>query len=387
MSRMRLRPLLANVGAVTLLAGCSGGASTPITVPNAVPPPANQLSGTAAASPQSADPGFTLAATGDVLIHPALTDQATVDGGGKRDYRQLLAGVKATISGADLAICHLETPLAPANGPFKGYPEFSAPPEITTALADTGYDDCSTASNHTLDMGDGGVNRTLDALDAAGIKHTGSARSEKEAKTPLILDVKGVKVGHVSYTFGFNGKKLPADKPWLSNTLDADAVIAAAKAARKAGAQVVVASLHWGTEFVQDPTAEQRRIAQKLLGDPNIDLIIGHHAHVVQPIEKINGKWVAYGLGNHIARHSDPRGTTEEGVLARFHFVRSGSGWTVDKAEYVPTFVDLGPPIRLRDLSKPDGVDKNRLDQALRRTDQVVLSRGAGPQGLTRPGK
>jgi poly-gamma-glutamate synthesis protein (capsule biosynthesis protein) len=96
---------------------------------------------------------------------------------------------------------------------------------------------------------------------------------------------------------------------------------------------------------------------------------------------------VAYGLGNHIARHSDPRGTTEEGVLARFHFVRSGSGWTVDKAEYVPTVVDLGPPIRLRDLSKPDGVDKNRLDQALRRTDQVVLSRGAGPQGLTRPGK
>jgi poly-gamma-glutamate synthesis protein (capsule biosynthesis protein) len=254
-------------------------------------------------------------------------------------------------------------------------------------LADTGYDDCSTASNHTLDMGDAGVTRTLDTLDAAKIKHTGSARSEKEAKTPLVFDVRGVKVGHVSYAFGFNGKKLPADEPWLANTLAADDVIASAKAARAAGAKVVVASLHWGTEYVQEPTAEQRRIAQKLLNDPNIDLIIGHHAHVVQPFEKINGKWVAYGMGNLIARHSEPKGITEEGVIARFHFTPKGSGWTVDKAEYVPTLIDLGSPIRLLDLSQPGTGAPDRRTEALKHTDQIVLSRGAGDQGLTRPGK
>lgn len=377
------RLLLVGLSAVTIVAGCAAQSSpdTGISVPK--PTSQNGLSNPSA----SADPGFTLVATGDVLIHPALTDQATQDGNGKRDYGPLFSGVKTTISAADLAICHLEVPLAPAEGPFKGYPEFNSPPEVATALAETGYDDCSTASNHTLDMKEAGVFRTLDTLDEARIKHTGSARSKKEAETPLVLDVRGVKVGHVSYTFGFNGKQLPADKPWLSNTLSADAVIAGAKAARKAGADVVVASIHWGTEYVHEPTAEQRRIAQKLLGDPNIDLIIGHHAHVVQPFEKINGKWVAYGLGNHIAKHSEPRGVTEEGAIARFHFVRDGSKWTVDKAEYVPTLIDLGPPIRLLDLSKADSGELARRNEALKRTDQVVLSRGAEAQGLTRQGK
>nr|WP_042190798.1 CapA family protein [Kibdelosporangium sp. MJ126-NF4]CEL19597.1 lipoprotein [Kibdelosporangium sp. MJ126-NF4]CTQ94604.1 lipoprotein [Kibdelosporangium sp. MJ126-NF4] len=378
------RSLLATCCATALIAAaCSTGtaADPKISVPDA-PSAEGLASGTA--KPEA--PGFTVVATGDVLIHPALTDQATQDGGGKRDYRQIFAGIKPVISGADLAICHLETPLAAPEGPFKGYPEFSAPPEVAAALADTGYDDCSTASNHTLDVGEAGVARTLDTLDKAGIKHTGSARSADEAKAPLIIDVKGTKVGHVSYTFGFNGKLLPAGKSWLSNTLKADDVIAAAKAAKAAGAEVVIASLHWGTEFVHPPIPSQTKDAQKLLNDPNIDLIIGHHAHVVQPFEKVNGKWVAYGLGNLIARHSDPRGVSEEGAIARFHFARSGSGWAVDKAEYLPTLINLGPPIRLVDLTQGSAGDA-RQSEAAKRTDDVILSRDAGKQGLTRPGK
>ncbi|MDQ0382070.1 CapA family protein [Amycolatopsis thermophila] len=368
---MRIRSVLAALAAVPLLASCSGSGGDPAG------------GGTSAAVTPRADSGFTVAATGDVLIHPALTDQATSDGGGTRDYRPLLAAIAPEISSADLGVCHLETPLAPADGPFEGYPEFSAPPEIAGALAATGYDDCSTASNHTLDQGVEGVNRTLDELDAAGIRHTGSARSRQEAATPLVLDVHGVKVGHVSATFGFNGKKPPAGKQWVSNTLDADAVLASARAARAAGAEVVIASLHWGTEFQHEPTASQRQIAQRLLGDPAVDLIIGHHAHVVQPIEKINGKWVAYGLGNSIAKHDEPRGTTEEGLIGRFHFTRSGTGWTVDHAEYVPTVIDLGPPIRLRTADDP-ALAPARAAQAVARTDGIVLSRGAGGQGLTR---
>lgn len=379
------RLLLAVLSAVVLIAGCATPQSpgTGISVPH----PTQVQQGLSGPSAQQGEPGFTLVASGDVLIHPALTDQALVDGNNQRDYRKLFAGVKSTVSGADLAICHLEVPLAPAAGPFKGYPEFSSPPEVAEALADTGYDDCSTASNHTLDMKEAGVSRTLDVLDEAKIKHTGSARSEKEANTPLVLDVKGVKVGHVSYTFGFNGKQLPAGKPWLSNTINADKVIAEAKAARAAGAEIVVASLHWGTEYVHEPTADQRRTAQKLLGDPSIDLIIGHHAHVVQPIEKINGKWVVYGMGNSIAKHSEPKGVTEEGIITRFHFAKNGQAWTVDRAEYIPTLIDLGPPIRLLDLSIPNTGEANRRSEAIRRTDEIVLSRQAGTQGLVRAGK
>jgi poly-gamma-glutamate capsule biosynthesis protein CapA/YwtB (metallophosphatase superfamily) len=383
MARMR-RILFATLSAVSLVAGCGTGEQDPkISVPSSPPDLKNPIANET--TQQNALPGFTLVATGDVLIHPALTEQAEQDGGGQRDYRQIFAGVKPAISGADLALCHLEVPLAPAAGPFKGYPEFNAPPEVATALKDAGYDGCSTASNHTLDMGETGVARTLDTLDSAGIKHTGSARDAAEARKPLIYEVAGAKVGHVSYTFGFNGKQLPAGKPWLSNTLKADDVIASAKAAKAAGAEVVVASLHWGTEFVHEPTAAQKRDAQKLLNDPAVDLIIGHHAHVVQPFEKINKKWVAYGLGNHIAKHSEPKGVSEEGALARFHFTRTSSGWAVDKAEYVPTLIDLGPPIRLLDLSQDNTA--TRRSEAVKRTDEIVFSRNGAQEGLTRQGK
>jgi len=325
---------------------------------------------------------FTVVASGDVLIHPELTDQALADGSGVRDYRPMLSGVKQVVSAADLAICHLEVPLAGPDGPFSGWPAFSAPPEIATALAETGYDLCSTASNHTLDRGPTGVRSTLDVLDAAGIKHTGSARSAEEARTPRIVEVNGAKIGHVSFTFGFNGLREPGGTPWLANELDVPDVLAATRAAKQAGADVVIASLHWGNEFQSEPTAQQRSIAATLLEDDSVDLIVGHHAHVVQPFEQVNGKWVAYGLGNHLARHAEPRGTTEEGLIARFRFAKDAAGrWRVDRADYVPTLVDLGPPIRVLDLTAIG--NSERKTQALQRVDKVVLSRGAKP---ARPG-
>jgi poly-gamma-glutamate capsule biosynthesis protein CapA/YwtB (metallophosphatase superfamily) len=366
-------------GTAVLLAACS---SPPQQGP--APTPFPESSGPSGSAP-APDGSFSVVATGDVLIHPALTDQAKADGGGKFDYRPLLSGIQPLISGADLGICHLETPLAPEGGPYSGYPSFSAPPEIAAALKDTGYDTCSTASNHTIDQGADGVERTLDALDATGIKHTGSARSAKEAATPLVMDVHGVKVAQVSYSFGFNGIKVPAGKPWLANQIDVDDVLAAAKKARQAGAQVVIASLHWGVEYQHDATAEQRSQAKKILASDDVDLIVGHHAHVVQPFEKIGDKWVAYGLGNSVARHSDPRGDTEEGAAARFRFVRDGDRWKVDKAEYVPTLIKLDAPIRLLDLStsKPS----TQVTKALADTDKNILSLGADKDGLTRPGK
>lgn len=364
--------------AVLLLTSCG---SSPDPGPAPTPFPETPASSSAAAP--AAGGSFSVVATGDVLIHPALSDQAEADGHGKFDYRPLLAGIKPLISGADLGICHLETPLAPEGGPYSGYPSFSAPPEIADALKDTGYDTCSTSSNHTLDQGADGIKRTLDKLDATGIKHTGSARSAKEAATPLIMDVHGVKVAQVSYAFGFNGIKVPAGKPWLANQITVDDVLAEAKAARAAGAEVVIASLHWGVEFQHDPTAEQRSQAKKLLASDDLDLIIGHHAHVVQPFEKIGDKWVAYGLGNSIARHSDPRGDTEEGVAARFTFAREGARWKVSKAEYIPTLIKLDAPIRLIDLStSPKSAE---VTKALADTDKNVLSLGADKSGLTRP--
>lgn len=362
-----------------LVAGCAG---TDTSAGEPIPPFHPRTVTTSAAKPARPANSFTVVATGDVLIHPALTEQAEADGHGRRDFAPLFAGIRPVIEKADLAICHMETPLATADGPFEGYPLFYAPPEVAAAVAETGYDTCSTASNHTLDHGADGVRTTLDTLDAARIGHTGSARTEQEAETPLVREVNGVKVGQVSFTFGLN-KGTEAPQPWMVNELSVEKVLDAARRARAAGAEVVIASIHWGIENQHDPTGEQREMARQILADPAVDLIVGHHAHVVQPFEKIGDKWVAYGLGNSVARHEEPRGDTEEGVIARFRFTKAATGWKVDRAEYIPTLVDLGPPIRLRDLTSGDGVDPGRRKEAVDRTEGVVMS--LDPPGLTRP--
>lgn len=381
----------------TALAGSACSGQRPQLAPETTAPAAGVPRGEAGPQPTGGAPTFTVVATGDVLIHPELATQAATDaastGATPYDFRPMLAGIKPLVAGADLAICHLETPLAPAGGPFSYYPTFSVPPQLAGALADTGYDTCSTASNHTLDRGTAGVTRTLADLDAAGIRHTGSARSAAEAATPDIIDVKGVKVAQLSYTYGFNGLSVPAGSPWLANQIDPAAIIAAALRARQAGAEVVILSLHWGTEYQHVPTAQQTALAHQLLTDPAIDLIIGCHAHVTQPFEQVDGKWVAYGMGNSIARHEKPTAGNTAGLAARFQFTRDGAGrWSVTRAEYVPTYIDLGPPIRLVNL--PAALADPALGPATRAryaaaaadTDAVATSLGGSGHGLTRGG-
>ncbi|CBG68329.1 putative lipoprotein [Streptomyces scabiei 87.22] len=158
------------------------------------------------------DGGFTLVASGDVLPHMSVIEQAHADAGGHgHDFVPMLAGVKHVVSAADLAICHMETVYG-ADGDYSGYPVFRSPPEVAEALAATGYDACSTASNHTLDDGAPGVRRTLDALDRVGVRHAGSARTEEEALQPTLMRVRGARVAHLAYTYGTNGIPLPADR-------------------------------------------------------------------------------------------------------------------------------------------------------------------------------
>ncbi|GAA2950307.1 CapA family protein [Streptomyces enissocaesilis] len=361
-------------------------------------------------------PAFTVAAAGDILIHPQLTDQARKDakeagGGDSIDFGPIMAGIKPVISKADLGICHFEPVVSKPEGPFQSYPDFLVPPQITTAVKNVGYDTCSTASNHTLDHGPAGVKRTLDALDAAGLKHTGSARNRAEGEKPLVLDVKGVKVAQLSYAFGFNGREVPAGKPWIVNQNSFEEIAAAEKAAREAGAEVVILSIHWGREHHPDPSAPQLKLARRLAQETGINLVIGHHAHVVQPMEKVDGTWVAYGLGNQLARHDVPSGLTEEGVIGWFEFRKKDGAWDV-QARYVPTFVTIPPDPdesaaagtepadgageipgvedhrlvdvagALRDAKDLSDEERARYRLAFERTQGTMLNRGAAKDGL-----
>lgn len=330
----------------------SGSASGATTIPSEQPHLAPRPRATAAPVHRT----VTIIGAGDVLLHSRVWHQAAADaaaaGGTGYDFRPMFAGVAARIAAADLAICHLETPLAPVGGPYSGYPQFSVPPQIATALRHSGFDTCSTASNHTLDTGERGVYRTLNVLDAAGLRHAGSYRSANEQKTPTLLNANGVAVAHLSYTFGFNGLRRPAGKAWIANLIDAEAILAEARRARSAGAAIVVVSLHWGTEYDHRATSAQVALARRLLASPDVDLILGHHSHVVQPFEEIHGKWVAYGVGNEIAYQSTAEPSRHEGVMPRFTFTELAPGhWKVTKVEAIATWIAVSPRVRIVDLA------------------------------------
>jgi poly-gamma-glutamate synthesis protein (capsule biosynthesis protein) len=266
----------------------------------------------------------------------------------------MYASVAPDVAAADVAICEMETPLAPPQGPFVGWPTFSAPPQVLTTLKSIGYDSCTTASNHSLDQGYLGLKRTLDEIDAAGLKHTGSARTPAEAATPLIEKLpNGVQVGQLAYSFNFNGFEPPADKRWEANLIDVPRILAAAKRLKQAGADIVVLSMHWGVEYDHLATQEQRDQARRLLASPDIDLILGDHAHVVQPAQKISGKWVFYCMGNQISRHEDPIAEGREGVMPEVTFTEvRPHHFRASLVRAIPTWMQDVPDLRLLDIPR-----------------------------------
>ncbi|MFE9995219.1 CapA family protein [Streptomyces avermitilis] len=351
--------------------------------------PSPRQAGGPAAAP--ATRGFTLVASGDVLPHAPVIEQAKADAGGiGYDFRPMLAAAEPVVSRADVAICHLETVFG-EDGDYSGYSAFVSPPQVALSLAAIGYDGCSTASNHALDYDTAGIHSTLNALDRAGVQHTGSARLAPEAATPAMFHADGAQVAHLAYTHDINGRPLPAGEPWAVNLIDRDRIVADARAARAAGADVVVVSLGWGTEWQDEPDAQQLRLSRELTasqtkGRPDIDLILGTRAHVPQPYEKVNGTWVVYGLGDQIAGEManregfrDPRG--QESTIGRFTFAppaRAGERWQVTKAEFIPQRFDLGRVVDLN-AAIAQGAGTAPVRDRIR---DVVLRRGAAKDGL-----
>jgi len=295
---------------------------------------------------------LTLVASGDVLPHGPVLRRAADDGaraGQRYDFRPMLAELRPLVAGADLALCHLEVPLSRDGRAVASWPSFNAPPELAAALRWAGYDACSTASNHAMDRGAGGVAATLDVLDRAGLRHDGTARDAAEAAASTIVDVRGLRVGLLSYAYGLNSGRLPSGQPWLVNLIDPARIVGDARAARRAGARFVVVLLHWGQENQAAPTPSQRELARRLLAAPEVDLILGHHVHVVQPIEQVGGKWVAYGMGNSLSNQTPAccAAGSQDGVLVQVTIARDGDAPRVRAVRYVPTWVEH-PTFRVR---------------------------------------
>ncbi|GAA4733291.1 hypothetical protein GCM10023216_26980 [Isoptericola chiayiensis] len=341
---------------------------------------------------------FTLAAAGDLLPHGPVVRSAA---GGSR-FGALHTGLDPWIAGADLALCHLEAPVAPPGTAPSGYPSFAAPAGLVDALARQGWDGCSTASNHSVDRGLAGVVATLDAFDAAGLGHVGTARSTKEQRAPqryrLHRGGRTIAVTHLSATYGLNGLPLPAEAPWAVDLIDAGALVAAAERARRDGADVVLVSLHAGAEYTETLTDQQTDVVAALADSGAVDLVLGHHAHVPQRIQRVDGgpsgdgMWVAYGLGNMLSNQSaaccDAR--TSNGVLLTATFTQDhGAAPTrVTDVRWTGTTVDIAAGHRVHAL--PDllrGAAATTLARAelVDRRDRVAGAVGDDARRRTRP--
>ena len=334
--------------AALVVAGCSSGGSNKGSGPPSSSAGASTTSASASPSAAPTTPApakpITVAFTGDILLHSPVYNQAAVNGrsaGLAYDFRPMFAKVKAQISAADLAICHQETPLSANDTGIIGYPVFNSPHEIAPAVADAGYDGCSLASNHSFDHGAAGVAATIAAYDAVHVEHSGTANTAA-TRVPEVHTVRGVKIALLDYTYSLNGFNLPAAQPYLVNLIDVPTILNDAKAAKDAGAKIVIVQMHWGEEYQATATPLQRQQATELLASPYVDAIVGGHVHVVQPVEKIGTKYVVYGVGNMLSNQSGEccPVSSQDGVIVTLHFTQTAGAWSVGSITYTPTYVD-----------------------------------------------
>lgn len=324
--------------------------------------------GTSIVTPQEEAKADTLQLVfaGDIMTHgPQI--KAADQGRGNYDFTPSFELVRPMIERADLALANLETTFG--GTPYRGYPMFSSPSSLGSALKEAGFDVLTTANNHSCDRGRYGVVNTIDVLDSLGIRTTGSYRTkaERSQRTPLIIDVRGVKIAILAYTYGTNG--LPIPQPALVDTIDLEQISDDLHRADSLGADYKIVQIHWGNEYEKHPNNRQRDLAA-VLARQGVGAVIGSHPHVVQDSEWIEEEgakmksFVIYSLGNFISNQTSPA-ATRGGMLLSLELIRERSTgrWTT-RPSYQYVFVQKrtssGNPIyRLHPVSLdsiPEGI-------------------------------
>ena len=334
---------------------------------------------------------FSLIATGDILTENLVTSAAAAHArgtGARFDFAPLFAPVGDMLSSADIAICHMEMPIgAPGarigvygRSPFGGN-LILAPYEVADGLRRAGFDRCSTASNHSNDLGPSGIATTLDALDLAGMSHVGTARSAAESAAGIVT-VNGIRLAHLSYT-RYSNTVLPAE-PWRVNFAASPAQVAAdVVAARAAGAEVVLVSLHLSKELLTAPTDDDRQFVAELTSRAGIDLVVHHGPHVIQPVERVNDTWVYWSVGNFISGMGTPASgkyrdlRTLDGLAAGARFTETSPG--VFAVEPWPILLCNDPATRtiyapIADLAHTPPAARSALEACIKRSTPVVAS-------------
>ncbi len=340
--------------------------------------------------------------TGDVLIHDNILWGAK-QSDGSYDFSQLFKVAKPYIQSADYAVANLEVTLGgEAAGPYKGYPNFNSPDSLTDYLKADGFDMLLTANNHILDNGVAGMKRTMQQLKVKEIDFLGT-RETTDEPIYLIKDINGIKIGMVNFTYGTNSGSSELINRFSSANLpafysEAQAVIDDMKSN---GAEAIVFYMHWGSEYHTTPATYQKDIAQKLC-NMGVDVIVGGHPHVLQPIELIhsedsqNTTVCLYSMGNAVSnqRISEMTGVcetghTEDGVLFSYTFTKDAEGdVSLTAVDIIPTWVDrYGSagnyqytvyPLETADMANSYGLDDVTVQKAVASYERTknIMSEG-----------
>ena len=306
---------------------------------------------------------ITVQFVGDVFLHRGPIEAARTNAGTQTfDFRPFLTHIRSYIDG-DLTIANMETPVDVLgdNRDITTFPLFNAPFEILEALDYAGFQHLNTANNHSFDRHWGGILATVENIERAGLTQTGMYVDAAAREIPTIFDINGIRVGMVSYTDSVNGldnfvsaeQREFAVRRFRSHVIDdVPSMLESANWLREQGAEVVIMSLHWGAEYVDNPTQMQREIARALV-EGGVDIIMGKHSHSPQPVEwhyREDGTrgFIMYSLGNFLAdqtRLNPPDNRTQFGILATVQITHESNG------EIRLTNADILPTLTMRDFN------------------------------------
>ncbi|BAG08892.1 CapA family protein [Finegoldia magna] len=288
---------------------------------------------------------ITITCWGDYMNHITQIRQAKAT---NYDFTDSFAAIKDIVGKSDLSVVNFETTIAKDTSDMSGYPEFATHENVIKALKDTGFDVVSTANNHAYDRRLKGIDRTIEIIEKYGLKRTGTFK-ENESTNPLIVDVKGIKVGFFSYSQMLNGYEklmLNSGRDTAVNLIDMDKIKKDVDYLKKNHADVIMCYMHWGEEYSDYPNSYQKNTFKKL-ADMGVDLVIGSHPHTIQKSDVIenNGKksYCVYSLGNLVSDQREAYGQyygVEIGVYSDIKIEKIGDKTTVKSFENKPYYVD-----------------------------------------------
>ena len=289
---------------------------------------------------------FTLTSLGDSLCHNTQYWDAYNSKTNAYNFSYVYEDIKNYTLSSDITIGSLETTFAGKEKGYSNYPTFNTPDSLATALKDIGVDVVSLAGNHALDYGYNGLCRTIDVFDNIGLSHLGTYKTAEEQEKILIKDVKGVKIAFLNYTYGTNGIPLPSGKEFCVNLIDKDFIKKQINQAKEKDVDMIVACMHWGTEYRTTANSEQKNLANFLF-ENGVDIILGNHPHVLEPMEKktitlqdgtTKDVFVVYALGNFTADQRDE--ITRDSAILNLTITKNSDGKiSIDKVNYVPIYM------------------------------------------------